>query len=302
MSESGNTLDSYATAVCRNGCLLLFLPTSQYERIAPHPMVRPETVQLVLYCTTVLFEGFYSLSPCSSLLVPRATTHTHPYVPQHLVQEAKTEARNELLKDPRLLDLFMAASAPAAVTTTDPGGRPGLSAPQAADIVWACGLLRWRPSDDQRLGQLAELVAKAARSDGDLDGWHVTNVVWALDRLGALAPAARATVAAAREDEEKAVIRGGDRGTGLGFRGAAEELRNRVAVLPFRAIPSLFEGLRVEDFREEVAFGRDEILLGGGKVSWLLWYSNCIVCGSGEVACTVCAICISRDTGNTDEV
>lgn len=213
------------------------------------------------------------------------------------------EARNELLKNPTLLALFMAASAPAAVTTTDPGGRPGLSAPQAADIVWACGLLRWRPSDDQRLGQLVEIVAKAARSDGDLDGWHVTNVVWALDRLGALAPAASVTVAAAREEEEeKAVIGGGDRGTRLGFRGASEELRERVALLPFRAIPSLFEGLRVEDFREEVAFGRDEILLGGGKVSLLLWYSNCILCGSGEVACTVCAICIPRDTGNTDEV
>lgn len=184
-----------------------------------------------------------------------------------MVQEAKKEARNKLLKDPRLLELFMAASAPAAATNTNAGERLRLSAPQVADIVWACGLLRWRPSDEQRLGQLIELVAKAASSGGGLDGWHVTNVVWALDRLGSPAPAAAGATAAAAREEPAVLLGGENRGTVRGFGGAVEELRERVARLPFRAIPSLFDGLRVEDFRKEVAFGRDEILLGGGKVS-----------------------------------
>lgn len=174
------------------------------------------------------------------------------------------------MKDPKLLDLFMAASAsapaapaPAAATLTDSrppsaaragggaGGRHLLSAAQAADIVWACGLLRWLPDDGNdppRLAQLVELVARAAASTSSFNGWHVTNVVWALDRLQADA------------------VAGEGEGLWAGS-GAAGELRGRAERLPFRAIPSLFEGLRVEDFREEVAFGRDEILLGGGKVS-----------------------------------
>lgn len=177
---------------------------------------------------------------------------------QGLVGVTKQTVRERVVKDPRLLDLFMAASAPAAPTlqqNLQPRGvavlasdrRPLLSGAQAADIVWACGLLRWLPSDDSRLEKLLELVAQTAGSPSGIDGWHITNVVWALDRLNRL-----------KSEADRAVFCRGN--------GAIDDLRKRVTPLPFRAISSLFEGLRVEDFTKEVAFGRDEIQLGGGKV------------------------------------
>lgn len=180
---------------------------------------------------------------------------------QALVGVTKQTVRERMVKDPRLLDLFMAASAPAAQTLQQDlqpqlsrgvvvlasDRRPLLSGAQAADIVWACGLLRWLPSDDNRLEKLLELVARAAESPSGIDGWHITNVVWALDRLDGLKSEA-------------------DRGVFCRGSGAIDGLRERVAPLPFRAISSLFEGLRVEDFTKEVAFRRDEIKLGGGKV------------------------------------
>lgn len=183
---------------------------------------------------------------------------------QAVVGVAKRTAREKVVKDPRLLDLFMAASAPAASTFPQdlqpqspraPGGvavlaadrRPLLSGAHAADIVWACGLLRWLPSDGSRLEKLLELVARTAESPSGIDGWHITNAVWTLDRLDWLKSEA-------------------DRGVFCHGSGAIDGLRERVASLPFRAISSLFEGLRVEDFTKEVAFGRDEIQLGGGKV------------------------------------
>lgn len=169
-----------------------------------------------------------------------------------------------------------------------------LSGPQAADVVWACGLLQWLPADEdgaaasgghRRLAQLVGLVARAASSETGIDDGHVTNVLWALERLGvSKSPAekkekvcetepareAETPIAAPGRGTKAAVETGGEGGSG--GRGAwegdeaVEELRSRVKKLPFRAIPSLFEGLRVEDFRDEVAFRRDEILLGGGKV------------------------------------
>lgn len=154
--------------------------------------------------------------------------------------------------------------------------------------MWACGLLQWVPcgADGQaRLAQLVEFVARAASSKSGIDDWNVTNVVWALDRLGvaadttSVADVAEVEAAAAvvvpgegpgGKEGEGGVVDAAEDGRGrarhLVGTGAVEELRERVERLPFRAIPSLFEGLRVEDFREEVAFGRDEILLGGGKV------------------------------------
>lgn len=237
-----------------------------------------------------------------------------------LVQVARQAERDALVQDTRLRAVFMAASAPAVTAGDDPrspaavaGGASSagqaLSGPQAADIVRACGLLRWLPADNAadspegehggrgggggagRLVDLVELVARAASSRGGIDDGHVTNVLWALERLGistaqtakedsmgtveggrgaagAAAAAEEEVVAAAREKGRGVaadVVRSGGRGLWEGNR-AVEELRKRVEDLPFRAIPSLFEGLRVEDFREEVAFGRDEILLGGGKV------------------------------------
>ena len=192
------------------------------------------------------------------LVLPDRPTDSQP-----LVQVAKRAAREKFIKDPRLLDLFMAASAPAAAmqnrsdaqSPRSKGGdaayssddRPLLSGAQAADIVWACGLLQWLPDEGGRLEHLLKLIALAAASPSGIDGWHVTNAVWALDRLGGFEP----------EMARAGLYRGNK---------AIEELREKVASLPFRAIPSLFEGLRVEDFRKEVDFGRDEILLGGGKV------------------------------------
>lgn len=190
------------------------------------------------------------------------------------------------------------------MAASSPATNQALSGPQAADIVWACGLLRWLPTDDdteggdasaggsggdggRRLAQLVELVARTASAKNGIDGGHVTNVLWALERLGVSAPPADNTEKRATgqqqaeeeggEDTARGVPReettatawkgeGGGKEAWEGRR-AVEELRRRVENLPFRAIPSLFEGLRVEDFKEEVAFGRDEILLGGGKVS-----------------------------------
>lgn len=198
---------------------------------------------------------------------------------QALVQNDKKSARDETRKDPRLFDIFMAASTSVAAINIPPspesgiedrraGGRHALSAPQAADIVWACGLLQWLPGDNGshvRFAQLVELVARTASSKSGIDDWHTTNVVWALDRLGlagATAPAESETTAADEGDSLATENRvGGDTST------AVKELREKVESLPFQAIPSLFEELRVEDFREEVAFGRDDIQLGGGKVS-----------------------------------
>lgn len=281
----------------------------------------------------------------------------HPPLPvQALVQEAKRPARETMVKDPRLLDVFLAASAPVATVkvSNSPSrlvdrerwieagqhSRAELSGPQAADIVWACGLLRWLPGSSGsgsggsggndngdinradfvgvekkgpsvsahlmgrvRLEQLVESVAQSAASHtNDVDGWHVTNVVWAIDRLEAVA------LQAATERAQTAVTptmrrpnttervgpdttkfntfvtvlkeNGGlvdmadsnkgetEEGGGLwaGKNLAVRDLRERAERLPFRAVPSLFEGLRVEDFRDEVAFRRDEIHLGGGKV------------------------------------
>lgn len=205
--------------------------------------------------------------------------------------------------DPRLKAVFMAASSPAAATNQ------ALSGPQAADIVWACGLLCWLPADDdteggdvvaaaataaasdsggssRRLAQLVELVARTASAKSGIDDGHVTNVLWALERLGVSAPPTEITekratghqqqaekggeeISRAGPGVETAAIAGNGEGGGReAWKGnkAVQELRRKVESLPFRAIPSLFEGLRVEDFKEEVAFGRDEILLGGGKV------------------------------------
>lgn len=225
---------------------------------------------------------------------------------QPLVQVSRQTAREAVLADPRLQALFLAASSPAAgggETAAEPAGgtNQALSGPQAADVVWACGLLQWLPADDggaaaasgghRRLAQLVGLVARAASSETGIDDGHVTNVLWALERLGvSTSPAEKQTkkkaceAEAAREAETpitapgrgaKAAIETEGKGASWG-RGAwegdaaVEELRRRVEDLPFRAIPSLFEGLRVEDFRDEVAFRRDEILLGGGKVWSLL--------------------------------
>lgn len=162
--------------------------------------------------------------------------------------------------------------------------------------MWACGLLQWLPADDdgaaasgghRRLAQLVALVARAASSETGIDDGHVTNVLWALERLGVskspeekkrkkkaceaeAAREAETPIAAPGRGAKAAVETEGKGGSGGGgvWEGdeAVEELRSRVENLPFRAIPSLFEGLRVEDFRDEVAFRRDEILLGGGKV------------------------------------
>lgn len=131
-----------------------------------------------------------------------------------------------------------------------------------------------------RLARLVEFVARAASSKSSIDDWNVTNVVWAIDRLGVAAENAVEAVPPGEGEEDEEGETGGVAATGGEGRGGArflvgtraiEELRERVERLPFRAIPSLFEGLRVEDFREEVAFGRDEILLGGGKVRPTLW-------------------------------
>ncbi|CAM9860444.1 unnamed protein product [Ectocarpus sp. 12 AP-2014] len=221
-----------------------------------------------------------------------------------LVQVSRQTAREAVLVDPRLQALFLAACSPAAADSGETAAEPApggtnqfLSGPQAADVVWACGLLRWLPADDDegaaasggnhRLAQLVALVARAASSEAGIDDGHVTNVLWALERLGVSKPPAEKKkkkkareAEAAREAETpiavpgrgaKAAVetegKGGSGGGGV-WEGdeAVEELRSRVENLPFRAIPSLFEGLRVEDFRNEVAFRRDEILLGGGKV------------------------------------
>lgn len=198
-----------------------------------------------------------------------------------MAQDDRAASRERLLRDPRLLELFMRASraatrAPPPASReksvsgaalpgeppTGPAGRRGvlatgtgegaeaLSACHAADIVWACGLLGWAP-DRARIGALVELVAGSLSTEG-VDGSRLTNVVWALDRLSG---------------------RGGE---GRGGRPGSESerwdragrvLRERASDLPFQVIPSMFEGLRVEDFRREVDFRRDDIMLGGGKVS-----------------------------------
>ncbi|CAM9590120.1 unnamed protein product [Ectocarpus sp. 13 AM-2016] len=222
-----------------------------------------------------------------------------------LVQVSRQTAREAVLADPRLHALFLAASSPATAddgeTAAEPpaggGTNQSLSGPQAADVLWACGLLQWLPADDDdgvaasgghhRLARLVALVARAASSEAGIDDGHVTNVLWALERLGVSKPpaekkkkkeACKAEVAREAETPIAAPARGAkaavetERKGGSNGRGAwegdeaVEELRSRVENLPFRAIPSLFEGLRVEDFRDEVAFRRDEILLGGGKV------------------------------------
>ncbi|CAM9256336.1 unnamed protein product [Choristocarpus tenellus] len=130
--------------------------------------------------------------------------------------------REELLKDPRLKTLFMISS------TYD--GRPG-DACQAADVIWACGLLGWCP-DYLWLKGIVDIAEEGA---AELRPHHTTTVVWALDRLG---------------------IKGQ----------AGALLRDSVACLPFRTVPSLFQGLTVDDFKIEVPFKRDEIQLGDGKV------------------------------------
>ncbi|CAN0061635.1 unnamed protein product [Scytosiphon promiscuus] len=252
-----------------------------------------------------------------ALLRPAVLSQALLRIAKPLVRVAKQAERDALLHDPRLHAVFMAASAPAAIAGDDtaapapapaPTGVQALSGPQAADIVWACGLLRWLPQADNfdgpegergghegaggagRLAGLVRLVARAASSRSGIDDGHVTNVLWALERLGVptqevgeeifagvagIAGGAAAAAATAQEvvpegDRERggAGDGGGSADGGVLLEGnwAVEELRKRVEGLPFRAIPSLFEGLRVEDFREEVAFGRDEILLGGGKV------------------------------------
>ncbi|CAM9857387.1 unnamed protein product, partial [Hapterophycus canaliculatus] len=264
-----------------------------------------------------------------ALLRPAVLSQALLRVAKPLVRVAKQEERDALLLDPRLHAVFMAASSPAAVTGGDlaaaaaaaaagggggggggggtPAGGQALSGPQAADIVWACGLLRWLPVDNAydpegehggrdaaggagRLRELVELVARAASSSNGIDDGHVTNVLWALERLGVSTQQAGEETSAGRAEEERgaaaaagerevaaAAAAGKEHGAVSGVvssggrwswegNGAMKALRKRVENLPFRAIPTLFEGLRVEDFREEVAFGRDEILLGGGKV------------------------------------
>lgn len=210
------------------------------------------------------------------------------------MQQGKTREREELLKDPRLHELFMIASRPSSSATahdeaktlsnhvdltedsgligtregTAGGTTPGLSPSQAADMLWACGLLLWI-GDYTRLMHLVDIIAEAASSVPGVDGWHITNAVWALDRLGLdRNPATAAPESSMRWTATPPLMfrRSGD----AVVNAAAESLRRKAAQLPFRAIPSLFEGLRVQDFLDEVEFGRDEIMLGGGKVSRIL--------------------------------
>lgn len=210
------------------------------------------------------------------------------------MQQGKTREREELLKDPHLHELFMIASRPSSSATArdeaktysdhvDPaedsrlvgtregtarGINPELSPSQAADVLWACGLLQWI-GDYTRLMHLVNVVAEAASSVPGVDGWHITNAVWALDRLGLdRNPATAAPESSMRWTATPPLM---FRGSGDAVGNAAvESLRRKAAQLPFSAIPSLFEGLRVQDFLDEVEFGRDEIMLGGGKVSRIL--------------------------------
>ncbi|CAN0503080.1 unnamed protein product, partial [Ectocarpus sp. 12 AP-2014] len=125
-----------------------------------------------------------------------------------LVQVSRQTAREAVLADPRLQALFLAACSPAAAdggeTAAEPapgGTNQSLSGPQAADVVWACGLLQWLPADDDegaaasggnhRLAQLVALVARAAYSEAGIDDGHLTNVLWALERLGVSKPPAQ---------------------------------------------------------------------------------------------------------------
>ena len=161
----------------------------------------------------------------------------------------------------------MAASSPVAAggePKAPAATSPSLSGPQAADIVWALGLLQWCPpgrGGRRRLAQLVELVAQTARSKRGIEEGYITNVLWALERLEISVPPtdeARATGAAqagrVAETTEAMVGEGlltelevgmdgeGEAGdaTWEGSR-AVRELRSRVEGLPFQAIPSLFK-------------------------------------------------------------
>lgn len=169
--------------------------------------------------------------------------------------------------DPRLTAVFMAASCPVAAVgePTAPAAATNqtLSGPQAADIVWALGLLQWFPpggGGGRRLAQLVELVAQTASSKRGIEEGYITNVLWALDRLGISAPPTEKKIATGRAEagsvvqttkatageESLATVEVGVDGEGEagdtweGSR-AVRELRRRVESLPFRAIPSLFE-------------------------------------------------------------
>lgn len=179
--------------------------------------------------------------------------------------------------DPRLAAVFVAASHPVAAggerektpTAVAATGQT-LSGPQAADIVWALGLLQWIPPDDgrRRLAQLVELVERTASSKRGIEEGHITNVLWALERLEISAPPPTETKRATEEaqaggveETAKATVGEGPLATaevGLDGEGeagdtwegsrAVRELRRRVESLPFRAIPSLF---KVRDVNSE---------------------------------------------------
>lgn len=166
----------------------------------------------------------------------------------------------------------MAASSPVAAGDEQEApaatGR-ALSGPQAADIVWALGLLQWCPpggGSRRRLAQLVELVAQTASSKRGIEEGCITNVLWALERLEVSVPPMmekeRATVDAEEAgrvvDAAKAAVgeeslataevgAGREDEVGDAWEGsrAVWELRRRVGNLPFRAIPSLFKVCRV---------------------------------------------------------
>ena len=178
------------------------------------------------------------------------------YCTQPLVQLAQAPAREALLVDPRLTAVFMAASSPVAGGDEPkaPAATPSqvLSGPQAADIVWALGLLQWCPPGGggrRRLTQLVELVAQTASSKRGIEEGYITNVLWSLERLDISSPPARVveTTEATMGEEslgaaDVGVDSAGEAGDAAweGSR-AVRELRRRVDGLPFRAIPSLFK-------------------------------------------------------------